>query len=88
MLERNASKALLKGTIVNITISGTTRVSAGDMINFFPPDQSALSNPEYDKYLSGKYLVSEIEHLMTVDQYVMKLTCLKSGLPEPIEASE
>jgi hypothetical protein len=88
MLESNASKALLKGTVVSITIAGTTRVSAGDMINFFPPDQSAISNPDYDKYLSGKYLVSEIEHTMSADQYIMKLTCLKSGLPEPIEASE
>jgi len=88
MLERNASKALLKGTIVNILLSGTTRVAVGDMINFYPPDQSALNNPEYDKYISGKYLVSEVEHTMTSEQYVMRLTCLKSGLPEPIEASE
>jgi hypothetical protein len=58
------------------------------MINFYPPDQSALNNPEYDKYISGKYLVSEVEHTMTSEQYVMRLTCLKSGLPEPIEASE
>ena len=84
ILERNASKAMIKNTIVRIIIPGTTRVAAGDMINFFPPDQSAVNDPDYDKYLKGKYIVSEVEHLMSTEQYAMTLTCLKSGVPEKV----
>jgi len=87
MLESNASKVMLNNTVVRITIPGTTRVCAGDMINFFPPDQSAVNDPDYDKYLKGKYLVSGIDHLVSSEQYAMILTCIKSGIPEKIEAA-
>ena len=87
MLESNASKVMLNNTVARITIPGTTRVCAGDMINFFPPDQSAVNDPDYDKYLKGKYLVSGIDHLVSSEQYAMILTCIKSGIPEKIEAA-
>lgn len=87
LLYKNASENHLKNTVVSITIAGTTRVAAGDMIEFDPPQDSDITTPSIDKYLQGRYLVQQVEHIMTAEQYIMNLTCLKSGLPNQIEVA-
>ena len=83
---KNATENHLKNTVISIAIPGTTRVAAGDMVTFFPPSDTDETVSSYDKYLQGNYLVQQVEHIMTADQYIMNLTCLKSGLPNEIEA--
>ena len=75
---------------VRISVPGDSSRHAGDVIEIYMPENSqqkdALS--EYDKYLSGRFLVTSVRHLLQVNkEYVTIMECVKDTLEEVIQSS-
>jgi hypothetical protein len=88
---RTAQIALANYTVVKIIIPGDTGITAGRTINFhlysnnFDPDSKKR---EFDKFFSGKYLVTAVRHVIQsqgVFQTILELAkeSLKSPYPSP-----
>jgi hypothetical protein len=77
-----AQKQAFNTIVIELLVPGNTAVSAGEVINF-----STLTNAggesktqQEDPYLSGRYLVTEVRHLMQVKQHVTMLVCAKDSV--------
>lgn len=77
-----AQKQAFNTMVIELLVPGNTAVSAGEVINF-----STLTNAsgesksqQEDPYLSGRYLVTEVRHLLQVKQHVTLLTCAKDSV--------
>jgi hypothetical protein len=75
---------------VRISVPGDSSRHAGDVIEIFMPENSqqkdALS--QYDKYLSGRFLVVSVRHLLQVNkEYVTIMECVKDTLEEVVQSS-
>jgi len=85
LLPRNASKVHLQNDlVVNITIPGTNRVTAGDIIRFTVPDLNDQNPGREDKYLSGLYLVKSVQQAMNQERFISQLTVVKNGFERPL----
>jgi hypothetical protein len=77
-----AQKQAFNTMVIELLVPGNTAVSAGEVINF-----STLTNAsgesksqQEDPYLSGRYLITEVRHLIQVKQHVTLLTCAKDSV--------
>ena len=88
---RTAQIALANYTVIKAIIPGDTAITAGRTVNFqlysnnFDPE---MSNREFDKFFSGKYLVTAVRHVIQsqgVFQTILELAkeSLKSSYPSP-----
>jgi hypothetical protein len=72
---------------VRISVPGDSSRHAGDVVEIYMPEnsqqESALS--QYDKYLSGRYLVTNVRHILQSNrEYVTIMECVKDSLEEVI----
>ena len=82
-LQKSISQKQAFNTIViELLVPGNTAVSAGEVINF-----STLTNAggesktqQEDPYLSGRYLVTEVRHLVQVKTHNTLLICAKDSV--------
>lgn len=80
LLPRNASRQHLNNDLMlSITIPGTNRVTAGDLIKFTVPDLNDQNVGRKDKYLSGLYLVKTVTQSLTQDKFITTLIVTKNG---------
>tara|TARA_B100000424_G_scaffold137376_1_gene104192 strand:- start:372 stop:1754 length:1383 start_codon:yes stop_codon:yes gene_type:complete len=88
LLQRQAKLTELKNGI-NLTmyITGNTTISAGEMINLQIPITGRVHNKEFDKKLSGDYLITELRHIFSIPdkKHEIALTIVKDSLPEELE---
>lgn len=64
---------------------GDTSIGAGDLICIDIPEIHGMTKrPEYDKYMSGFFLVTSIHHKFTTDSYMCTYDLFKNGYSSPI----
>jgi hypothetical protein len=80
-LQRKVSqKEAFNNIVIEILVPGNTAVSAGDVINFQTLTSTKDKKSEEDPYMSGRYLVTEIRHLLQVKKHNMLLVCAKDSV--------
>jgi hypothetical protein len=71
-----------------LNLQGDTRIYAGDVIQFELPsmygDISKSRPEELDQYLSGKYLVTSVRHIITQTYYKIAIEIVKDSYVSPI----
>lgn len=74
--------------IVQIKVLGDSRRRIGDMIELLIPsmeDPAGIETGfEYDRYLSGNYMVTKINHSFTHNNYELIMTLVKDSYAQPI----
>ena len=84
MLSRQSKVAeLTNGMSIVLEVHGTTTITAGNMINFSMPVTGVEhSGDKFDKYYSGKYLITGVRHMFDVTQKKHKclLSCIKDSI--------
>ena len=72
---------------IEIVVPGNTAVTAGSVIDFETLTQTSPKKTRIDPYMSGRYLVSEVRHLIqrpkTTPDHVMTLVCIKDSVAKP-----
>lgn len=81
---RVAQLELSRHTTLKITVPGNSGLFAGMCVNFTTPSSSILNTKgdrPMDPYLSGKYLVTAVRHIITPASYIcVAEICKDSGL--------
>jgi len=84
---RTAQISLVNYTKIKLTIPGDPAITVGKVIEFKMSSlDPANPNPEEDKFLSGKYLVTAVRHIFTTDQLVTMLEIVKDSSPNKYQA--
>ena len=88
VLKRLSSKLAFETFKLELTVPGFTGLSAGELIAFDMPSYTAISdtNPlDHDPYMSGRYLVSGIRHIVSIlnGKHQMVLECIKDSVKRP-----
>ena len=89
-LQRNGHMEIYNGLKVMIECAGVSFLKIGSVVNLLvtspeTTDRDGKMFEGYEKYLSGKWLVSEIRHILTQKddiQYRMVVILLKDGLED------
>mgnify|MGYP003348028514 FL=1 len=81
---RVAQIALATNTVLKLTVPGNPAITVGTCIEFSIPSSNPLSTNQsrpIDPYLSGKYLVSAVRHIISPASYICVIEiCKDSGL--------
>ena len=85
---RLSSKLAFETFKLELTVPGFTGLSAGELIAFDMPSYTSVeaTNPlDHDPYMSGRYLVSGIRHIVSIlnGKHSMVLECLKDSVKRP-----
>jgi len=88
-LERMSMLKQIQKTVLNVTVAGHPNIKAGDIITFKVPENSGASlsgqkPEEEDKWISGKFLVWAVSHVIENDEYLMGLKLIKDGFETDI----
>lgn len=67
--QRLSQLGLLMGTTVRIMASGDSDLQLASVVNFDIPSPENSDKPQYEKMLSGRFLVSRVRHKITRDKY-------------------
>lgn len=62
------SQTALSQIHITIAVPGHTSVNAGDMVEIELPEMHGFNHVKEDEYISGKYLVVDIKHTLTVGE--------------------
>lgn len=62
---------------IEITVPGNSDLTVGDIIDF---DTVIYRTSDKDKYLTGKYLITAVNHLFTLDEYKCIVTLSRDSL--------
>ena len=95
-LQRNGHMEIYNGLKVMIECAGVSFLKIGSVVNLLvtspeTTDRDGKMFEGYEKYLSGKWLVSEIRHILTQKddiQYRMVVILLKDGLEDIVPLRE
>jgi len=70
---------------VTISAPGDTRINAGDLINFKLPELHGFNVMNEDPYITGRYVVVDIKHVVSVGmRHVMVMNLHRDGFDQPI----
>ena len=95
--QRDNNYGVFDGLVILIETAGVSGLRVGQIVNFKLPsaettDRDNMSGDKFDKMLSGKYMVTAINHIIGVTDdkdpravYNMKIELTKDGLNVPIE---
>ena len=76
--------------MVRVAIPGDSTRHAGDVIELKIPENNPSNEGlrEYDKYLSGRFLVTNVRHAMKADrEYVTVMECVKDSFEDEIRSN-
>ena len=72
---------------IELLVPGNTAVTAGSIIEFTTLTNSSVNEPTIDPYMSGRYLVIEVRHIIqsitTNTKHNMTLICAKDSVSKP-----
>jgi hypothetical protein len=81
----------LESMRVKITVNGNSNLAAGDLIHIELPNYEPIVNKTddrvYDLYLSGNYIIAQINHKVSPEGYVSICECVKDSVNIPYESS-
>lgn len=90
-LQRTISSDVLMDTIkLKITTSGNSLLRVGNIIEFYTPKTGSLeslnitSDDWYDKHFSGRYLITNLRHTITPENYTNTIGLAKNSYEEEI----
>jgi len=81
-------KRSIFNVIMEVTVAGNDKINVGQIIElmFYRTIDDTVSFDEYDKYLSGKYLITKARHKLsgakTGVDYVTVIECTRDGIKE------
>lgn len=84
ILKRKAHFNHFKNNKISILVSGDSTKRAGQLVsvNILAGDTKLhLTDNPFDYYLSGKYLIAKVTHMIQVDKYVMRLDLERDSMP-------
>lgn len=83
VLEKNAHLKQLENNRINILVAGDSQRRVGESVKINIPSMqpSLFSDEEYDPYLSGKYIITKITHMISPYYYKMRLYLERDSLP-------
>ena len=60
---------------------GDSSLRVGEIINFYAPSQTLQEGSEEtaDVFLSGKYIITRIKHIINAEKYLMNIQCRKDA---------
>ena len=80
-----------KGSKVTLDLKVAKDSSAGDLIHIelpnYEPIVNKLDDRVYDLYLSGNYIIAQINHKVSPEGYVSICECIKDSVNIPYESS-
>jgi hypothetical protein len=82
MLERNNLIAQLSAFKISITVAGKTNMTVGQIIDVVVYKNQPIEKTDVnvkDKYFSGKYIISAINHEIGNNQHFMHMECIKES---------
>jgi hypothetical protein len=88
VLSRNSRFQQLEAQKLQITVAGRSDIIVGDTIDVNFPTNTTASKDSYlgiDRYMSGKYLITAINHRIRVDDYQMVIEIAKDSLIRSID---
>jgi predicted ATPase len=62
---------------VELTVSGNSEITVGDIVEY---DGSIYNTVEKDRYISGKYLVTAVNHFISRDGYKSIVTISRDSV--------
>lgn len=87
ILKRKSHLNHFNNNKVSIVVSGDSNRRAGDLVNvnILAGDAKlhVTDNP-FDYYMSGKYLISKITHMIQNEKYIMRLDLERDSLPKSL----
>ena len=92
--QRDNNYGIFDGLVILIETAGVSGLRVGQIVNFKLPsaettDRDKMSGDKFDKMLSGKYMVTAINHIIGVKDdkpvYDMKIELTKDGLNVPVK---
>lgn len=83
VLEKNAHLKQLENNRINILVAGDSQRRVGEsiIINIPSMQPSLFSNEDYDPYISGKYIITKITHMISPYYYKMRLYLERDSIP-------
>lgn len=84
ILRRNARLAQLENARFSILVPGDSQIRMGTSVNVeIPSTQPTKPNEpiELDPYVSGKYMITELTHIVTTQEYKMRLHLERDSMP-------
>jgi hypothetical protein len=88
ILSRQSKLAELTGGMsILLEVYGTTTITVGSIINFSMPVSGAEhSDDKFDKYHSGKYLITAVRHMFDVPtkKHTCAISCVKDSISEEL----
>ena len=94
-LRRNAHIGIYDCTTILLEVSGNSAIRVGQIVTVILPSPETTSKDKKsdvadDKYLSGKYMVTAIQHIFSRGKekvaYNMKIEVSKDGLEDIVDA--
>jgi len=79
LLKREATLGEYDTLKLEITVAGNSKLNAGDCIDIKVPSSEPLKRQDsdwYDKYLSGKYIITSIRHAIDILDSVKEYKCI------------
>lgn len=69
---------------IRIVLPGDGLLESGDVINFELPSPEPEGETKFDRYYSGKYLITSIRHSFSKNDYKIILECAKDSLKQDV----
>jgi len=79
---------ITSGTTLELTVKGQSFLSAGDVIQFNMPNIDANEpTRKLDPQAAGRYIITELHHRVTDEDYIQIIECVKDGVFKPYHPS-
>jgi hypothetical protein len=78
---RDSQLQQLDNIKLTLRMYGDSSLRVGEIINFYAPSQTLQEGSEQtaDVFLSGKYIITRIKHIINAEQYLMNIQCRKDA---------
>jgi hypothetical protein len=75
--QRRSMMQQINAFTIEVTVPGNSDLTVGDIIDF---DTVIYRTSDKDKYLTGKYIITAVNHLFTLDEYKSIMTLSRDSL--------
>ena len=85
-LERQIDILRSRGNVITLRVAGNSDLNAGDVIRFETPAlvNQEKSSGEDDTLVSGNYIISKLDHVITKTKYYCNLELIKDSIIEEL----
>ena len=78
---RDSQLQQLDNIKITLKMYGDSSLRVGEILNFYAPSQTLQEgkDQESDVFLSGKYIITRIKHVINAEKYMMNVQCRKDA---------